>query len=102
MSASAPFKETRGAECGESKAWRGARLRATRSTKDGTRFSAACLVLVAVVRVGVVGVDGVRIVVRTRAAPLGCRQHGDLVLAPLVPEGSGLVRVLHVPVGVRR
>src|SRR5438093_2916870 len=60
------------------------------------------LVLVAVVRVGVVGVDGVRIVVRTRAAALGYRQHGDLVLAPLVPEGSGLVRVLPVPFGVRR
>jgi len=49
--------------------------------------SIALLVLVAVVRVGVVGVDGVRIVVRTGAAALGCRKHGDLVLlAPLVPE----------------
>src|SRR5207244_9759892 len=65
--------------------------------------SIALLVLVAVVRVGVVGVGGVRIVVRTRAAALGCRQHGDLVLlAPLVPERSGLVRVLHMRVGVRK
>ena len=65
--------------------------------------SIALLVLVAFVRVGVVGVDGVRIVVRTGAAALGCRKHGDLVLlAPLVPERSGLVRVLHMRVGVRQ
>src|SRR5437879_5645042 len=65
--------------------------------------SIALLVLVAFVRVGVVGVDGVRIVVRTGAAALGCRKHGALVLiAPLVPERSGLVRVLHMRVGVRQ
>ena len=65
--------------------------------------SIALLVLVAFVRVGVVGVGGVRILVRTRGAALGCRQHGDIVLlAPVVPERSGLVRVLHMPVGVRQ